>query len=292
MRRTAKFGYTVESTGVQIVEIEAALIVGLYSEYLDGKLSTCKLAKKLNEQEIKYYENGNEWNTKAVSRVLKDKSYTGEGDYPQIVDENTYQRVQDLLASRAHHIAEGEGPYAEVFKAKMRCPVCGSPIKRNAWQKGNNEKIIMRCSNKECEGFKVLTKQMDIEEYIKSIFVRAIEDEGILEPPTPEPTDISRDKEMIKMTNELRFKMQNQDITETDIIKGINEIASERFSACSSSDNTERTKLIKEKIIGSKGQSRIKAETIGEVVQRILLAPDQTVVVRLQNGMEFTERIV
>ncbi|MBR2883550.1 MAG: recombinase family protein, partial [Clostridia bacterium] len=68
MRRTAKFGYTVESTGVQIVEIEAALIVGLYSEYLDGKLSTCKLAKKLNEQEIKYYENGNEWNTKAVSR--------------------------------------------------------------------------------------------------------------------------------------------------------------------------------------------------------------------------------
>ena len=163
---------------------------------------------------------------------------------------------------------------------------------RNAWQKGNNEKIIMRCSNKECEGFKVLTKQMDIEEYIKSIFVRAIEDEGILEPPTPEPTDISRDKEMIKMTNELRFKMQNQDITETDIIKGINEIASERFSACSSSDNTERTKLIKEKIISSKGQSRIKAETIGEVVQRILLAPDQTVVVRLQNGMEFTERIV
>ena len=97
---------------------------------------------------------------------------------------------------------------------------------------------------------------------------------------------------MIKMTNELRFKMQNQDITETDIIKGINEIASERFSACSSSDNTERTKLIKEKIISSKGQSRIKAETIGEVVQRILLAPDQTVVVRLQNGMEFTERIV
>ena len=78
MRRTAKFGYTVESTGVEIVEVEAALIVGLYSEYLEGKLSTCKLAKKLNEQEIKYYENGNEWNTKAVSRVLKDKSYTGE----------------------------------------------------------------------------------------------------------------------------------------------------------------------------------------------------------------------
>ena len=60
MRRTAKFGYTVESTGVEIVEVEAALIVGLYSEYLEGKLSTCKLAKKLNEQEIKYYENGND----------------------------------------------------------------------------------------------------------------------------------------------------------------------------------------------------------------------------------------
>lgn len=292
MRRTAKFGYTVESTGVQIVEMEGALITRIYSEYLEGKLSTCKLAKKLNEQSIKYYENGNEWNTKAVSRILKDKSYTGEGDYPQIVDIDTYRRVQDLLASRAHHIAEGEEPYAEMFKAKMRCPVCGSTIKRNAWQKGNNEKIIMRCSNKECEGFKVLTKQIDIEEYIKNIFIRAIEDEGILEPPQPEPTDISKDDEMIKKTNELRLKMQNQDISETDIIKGINEIASARFSACSTSDNTERTKLIKEKVLNTKDQTRIKAEAIGDVVQRIFLAPDQTIVVRLQNGIEFSERMV
>ena len=51
------------------------------------------------------------------------------------------------------------------------------------------------------------------------------------------------------------------------------------------------TELIKEKILESKEQSRIKAETIGEVVQRILLAPDRTVTVKLKNGIEFVERM-
>ncbi len=291
MRRTAKFGYTVENTGIQIVENEAALIIGIYNDYLSGKLSTCKIAKKLNNQNIRYYENGNEWNAKAVSRILKDKSYAGETDFPTIVDEEVYQKVQDILASRAHHIDETEIPYAEMFKAKMRCPVCGSLIKRNTWQKGNIEKIIMRCSNKECEGFKTRIRQIDVEDCIKRIFSRVIENEEMIETPPSEPTDISNDSEMIKKTNELRFKMQNRDIEEADIINGINEIASERFNACTLSDNTERTKFIKERIIGSKGQVRIKAETIGDVVQRILLAPDRTVVIRLQNGVEFTERM-
>ena len=51
------------------------------------------------------------------------------------------------------------------------------------------------------------------------------------------------------------------------------------------------TELIKEKILESKAQSRIKAETIGEVVQRILLAPDRTVTVKLKNGIEFVGRM-
>ena len=62
-------------------------------------------------------------------------------------------------------------------------------------------------------------------------------------------------------------------------------------SSHTSGDNTVVTELIKEKILESKAQSRIKAETIGEVVQRILLAPDRTVTVKLKNGIEFVERM-
>ena len=291
MRRTAKFGYTVDSIAVQIVEKEAAVITEIYADYLSGILSTTKIAKKLNQQSLRYHEDGQEWKSKTVSRVLKDRSYIGDADYPQIIDEVIFEKVQELLDSRVHRMPEEEAPYAEMFKEKMRCPVCGSLIKRNAWKKGDNEKIIMRCSNKECEGYKVLTRQIDIEAYIKNIFARVIENEEILEPPPPDVCELSKDDNMIKMTNELRFMMQDQNVAESDIIKSIQEIASERFNAYTSSDNTVVTELIKEKILESKAQSRIKAETIGEVVQRILLAPDRTVTVKLKNGIEFVGRM-
>ena len=131
----------------------------------------------------------------------------------------------------------------------------------------------------------------DIETYIHNIFARVIENEEILKAPPPDVCELSKDDNIIKMTNDLRFMMQDQDVAESDIIKSIQEIASERFNAYTSSDNTVVTELIKEKILESKAQSRIKAETIGEVVQRILLAPDRTVTVKLKNGIEFVERM-
>ena len=60
MRRTAKFGYTVDSIAVQIVEKEAAVITEIYADYLSGSLSTTKIAKKLNQQSLRYHEDGQE----------------------------------------------------------------------------------------------------------------------------------------------------------------------------------------------------------------------------------------
>ena len=69
MRRTAKFGYTVDSIAVQIVEKEAAVITEIYADYLSGSLSTTKIAKKLNQQSLRYHEDGQEWKSKTVRQI-------------------------------------------------------------------------------------------------------------------------------------------------------------------------------------------------------------------------------
>lgn len=98
--RKQPFGYRVVMGEIVIHPQEAELVEHIFRKYLAGAaLST--LVEELREQSIPYNE-GKVWNKNMVARILEDERYTGEHDYPPVIDREILTRA--LAKRRAKHV--------------------------------------------------------------------------------------------------------------------------------------------------------------------------------------------
>lgn len=290
MIRRFKFGYKFEKMQIHIVEEEVKIIREMFSDYIAG-MSTNDIANKLNKQPIRYSADSKEWMRCYVSNIFKDEAYIGDNDYPPVIDRETYEVVQNLIKENGHRIPEEEKPYAEVFKDKTRCSICGSVIIRKTLLKGQKDSVMMKCVNQSCECRKVKIPLVLLETYITKLFTKLSKNIDLIENEDFEIEDINKNEEIIRITNNLRIKMQSSTVGEDRIISDIMDTASTRFDTCTTSNNQKVTERIKELILNYTECSRVEAEYIDEAIQRIILAPGKMITVRFKNGREFTERM-
>lgn len=94
--RKLPFGYTMRMGKVCIHEQEAGLVKEIFSDYIRGA-SFLRLTEKLNSQSVAYNPQ-TRWNKNMVARILEDKRYTGEKDFPLIIEQGL---MNAALAKRA-----------------------------------------------------------------------------------------------------------------------------------------------------------------------------------------------
>ncbi len=94
--RKLPFGYTMRMGKVCIHEQEAGLVKEIFSDYIRGA-SFLWLTEKLNSQPVAYNPQ-TRWNKNMVARILEDKRYTGEKDFPLIIEQGL---MNAALAKRA-----------------------------------------------------------------------------------------------------------------------------------------------------------------------------------------------
>lgn len=92
---------------------EAEIVKKIYSWYLEGK-SLSEIVKMLNNSKIPTKKQGF-WAKKTVSTMLKNPVYCGylrwedyinKSDHEKIIDESTFNKVQDLIAARGGNPAK------------------------------------------------------------------------------------------------------------------------------------------------------------------------------------------
>ena len=289
MVRKFKFGYKFENMQVVIVEEEASLIRQMHQDYLAG-MSTSQIAKKLNNQPIRYKENNSEWNRGNVSYIFKDKTYLGNEDYPSIIEKEINDAVLALAEKKVHRIPEEEQAHAEVFKDKMRCSVCGGVITRKTTIKGRKDLVLMKCQNKECECNEAYIHLIKIEEYIKTLFDSIANNLDLINEDTAEDKK-GWSEEIEQETALLKISMRNPSISRAEVVNQMMELASMRFSECRTSNREIVTRKLKEEIQRASQDSRIGADTIDRTIQKIILTPERMVRIRFKNGREFEERV-
>lgn len=89
--RKQPFGYRVVTGEIVLHSQEAKLVEYIFQQYLSGA-SFNILVAELREQPI-LYDEGKLWNKNMVTRILEDRRYTGESDYPAIIDQETLSKV-------------------------------------------------------------------------------------------------------------------------------------------------------------------------------------------------------
>ena len=157
-------GYRMENEHYVIVPGEAEIVRRIYNKYLSGSGYQI-IAKRLNEEGVPS-RFGGKWNQSAVSKILSNYTYTGNlllqktfrenhitkrkifnnGELPKylaeesheaIIDEETFQAVQEEKSRRSARFNKNSAPKKTYpFSSLMVCDNCGKNYRRKVTKSG------------------------------------------------------------------------------------------------------------------------------------------------------------
>lgn len=156
-------GYRYKDGQYIVVPEEAEIVRSIYADFLDGKGVTA-IMKRLNKEGI-LTQQGFTWHKSAITRVLKNYTYTGNlllqtkyrenhltkrtlvnhGQLPQyhatnthepIIDINTYNAVQLEMYRRAQKYGKQQSTQKYPFSGMITCAICGKHYRRKVTATG------------------------------------------------------------------------------------------------------------------------------------------------------------
>ena len=147
-RRTIPFGYRYENGAIMINASSSDIVKEIFSRYLSGD-SMLNIAELLNKLHIEYRPGVVGWNKARIKRILEDKRYAGDADYPQIVSYETLQKANSIrdYKNKQKNVNKKETIYN--LNAETICPRCGNVMKRRCEPRTKiRERWI--CQNADC----------------------------------------------------------------------------------------------------------------------------------------------
>jgi DNA invertase Pin-like site-specific DNA recombinase len=166
-------GYRPVNGGYQIIPEEAAIVRGIFSDYLSG-MGCNAIMKKLNQDGFTT-KRGGPWNESTVAGILKNEKYMGEmllqktyvedhlskkkkrnrGELPMyhvtqnheaIIDKETFEAVQQKMRERAkkHNPSPARNRHYP-FTSMIRCGLCGACYRRKITVSTKYKKAVWIC---------------------------------------------------------------------------------------------------------------------------------------------------
>ena len=156
-------GYRYDGEKYVVVPEEAEIVKSIYADYLNGK-GINAIMKRLNKEGI-LTQQGYTWHQSAVTRILKNYTYTGNlmlqtkyrenhltkrtlvnhGELPQyhavnthepIIDIDTYNLVQMEMTKRAERFEKPHNKNTYPFTRLITCGFCGKHYRRKVKETG------------------------------------------------------------------------------------------------------------------------------------------------------------
>ena len=151
------FGYTISKTGVTINPSEALVVQEIFRRALAGETFGA-ICRDLNARGVNGALGG-QWSVPRIHAILSNEKYTGNAllqkryrnnhlekklchnhgelpryyateSHPAIIDEASFQAVQDLLTRLAEKTSHRAKPRLSEFTGMLICPHCGKAYKR------------------------------------------------------------------------------------------------------------------------------------------------------------------
>ena len=194
-------GYDRGENGEFVLNLEQAKVVKLiYAEFIKG-FSFVAIARKLTEMGIKSPKGLKFWNPSTIKSILTNEKYKGcallqkrytadyltkkvvvnngavpqyyvEDHHPAIIEAETFDRVQDLIAQRSR---EKHFSGSTIFSTKIRCGECGGWFGSKVWHsKDQYRRVIWRCNAKYADRKSKCGTPHVTEDEVKAAFIRAV----------------------------------------------------------------------------------------------------------------------
>ena len=218
------YGYRIENGALAVVPQEAEIAERVHTLYLSGA-SYQAIAEALNGDGVPYSAEAPEWNKHKVKRLLENPRYTGADGYPAILDEDTFQAVQEQIRSKTEGYTFKEKRPALELVQYLRCP-CGGALQRLGGTARRKDTLYLKC---QVCGARVTIPDDDLLAQVS----RQLAEHGH---PTEQPYTPSA--EVIRLTNAVNRGLEHPSAPE-DVVALILRGVSARYDCCSAPTEQE-----------------------------------------------------
>ncbi len=273
--RRMPFGYQMEQGTLGCKRIEAETVKQVFSMYLAGH-SMKHIAEALTEQGVSYHKDRPCWNKNMVKRILDNRKYLGEEDYPRIIPDEDFLAAQRVMADRNKY---APCPTQIIpIKEKLVCGICGAKMMRLSL---GNGAARWKCRNPDCEcavrfADSELCRRVDecIRELAKTPELLAYDH-------TPAARVRS---DVLRLENELVTAF-NRGAESTEYLKTlIFAAAAERYRQLPDYSYRHMVEALRAKITAQELTEELKQELVDTTVRAIRIGVGSTVTLQLMNG--------
>ncbi len=274
-QRKIPFGYRMEQGALGCEKTEADTVKQIFSMYLAGH-SMKRIAEVMTEQGVTYHRDKPGWNKNMVKRILDNRKYLGDGEYPRII------RDEDFLA--AQQLKEDKNIYAPCptktasIKEKFVCGVCGSGMMRLSLRKGAAR---WKCRNPDCP-CAVRFRDSELCGKVDDCLRVIAQTPALLADCDASTPPVQSD--VMRLENELVAAF-NRGAESVEYMKTlIFAVAAEKYRQLPDNALRHRIESLRTKAAAQELTDQLKQELLDTVVQTIQIGIGSTVTVGLVNG--------
>ncbi len=282
-KRTFPFGYRMENGKITTDPNEVLTVITIFHDYLSG-LSLNQIAAK---QEVPYHD-GVWWNKNNVRRVLENRKYLGVNGYPQLIDETTFQAVQEKCRAKATSLCEISDDLQAIRKLTF-CKECGHMLFRSG---GNCRSEKWDCHQKECSRFLFRLTDGMLTSAILTVMNAVTANPTLLDVDSITPV-YTPTPEITRQQNEISRMMDSPQIDADRIKAAIYKLAQMKYDACTDCDAPQKTELLRSMLAEKGKMETLDTALLTQAVRRITVSHTCVIEVEFINGIviqNLTER--
>ena len=277
--RNILYGYQCVDGKIEFHPQESTVMKEIFQAYTEGK-SLLELSKWLNERQIEYMPGVVGWNKSRIMRLLEDKRYLGDDRYPALIDQGTYNTVQEMKYNRCDQ--KNVDRQADIFQIDIpiRCPNCNGLMKRKVDIR-RTDSTRWRCQNPECRA-SVAKKDESLFDEMTELLNTAIANPETITIPTEE--EIESSTELRRLNNEITRAFDSIQIDRTAVREMMIRYASMKYAELDSA--VYRAQRLKDIFSTSQPLTAFSVEFLHSTTDEIMLYTDGTIGLILENGQE------
>lgn len=276
------FGYKMTNGTLCVAEEEATVVTEIFQRYGAGEAMK-DIADDLTRRGVVFSPEKSVWNKPMLARMLENRKYIGENNYPRVVSDALFERANALKDQKGNKkgVYSAETTY---LKDVLICAQCGHKAYRHAnW--GVREKWICPAGCKT----DTYVGDMELSQEVLNALMRTKQDPDILTV-CLEKTSYHPDMEVMRQTKEIHRLMDQSDIQFQMLKKLILQCADMKFQCCSDNRGDAHTEYVQQCFAEWGADASLDVEFLKRVVDHIALNKDGTVTITLINKAEITGR--
>lgn len=292
MQRHTPIGFRMRNGKVFFEEEKANIVRKVFTDYLSG-ISTYAIARELTASGILNANNKPSWNHDSVGKILENVKYLGDAMYPQLIDTEIFEQVQNRRQEQRKKLGRVVQPNSmnnqSPFSGRFWCGECGEPFRKYIENCGKaSEKSKWKCKHYIYKNRVHCNCGVITDEQIKEVFILAvnelIKNSSLLQKKQKEiPKRYS--PEFLRLDQKIKDMEINEQFSSKELSTLIFQRAKLLYQSAQIYDYEHQTEKIKQALADRKQQTEFNEEFFLQIIKQLVIYEDGRIEVEFINGL-------